>query len=130
MATRDQVFVCESCGSMVQALRASGCDPACCGKGMKALAENTTDAAKEKHVPVIERLPEGIKVSVGAVPHPMEESHWIEWIELQVLGADGSVESACRRFLKSGDKPEALFAVKAAKVAAREHCNKHGLWKA
>jgi superoxide reductase len=124
MAKRNQVFQCEKCGSMVVALKDSQCDPACCGQPMKALSENTTDAAKEKHVPVIVKTPEGYKVSVGAVAHPMEADHYIEWIELI---ADGI---AYRQYLKPGEKPEATFCVQAGTVSAREFCNKHGLWKA
>lgn len=91
---------------------------------MKLLKENTVDAAKEKHVPILERTADGWRVIVGAVAHPMEEKHYIEWIELV---ADGQVHRAP---LKPGDKPEAEFKVKAAKAYAREYCNLHGLWKA
>lgn len=130
MAERLSVFKCEKCGSMVEILHAADCEPACCGQPMKRMVENTTDAAKEKHVPVVEKTAEGWKVTVGSVLHPMEAEHYIEWIELLVLGADGVATESHRAFLKPGDKPEATFAVKAAKVAAREYCNKHGLWKA
>lgn len=91
---------------------------------MTLMTENTVDAAKEKHVPVIEKTPEGIKVKVGSVAHPMEEKHYIEWIEL-VVG-----DEAYRHFLKPGDAPEALFKIDAWPVSAREYCNLHGLWKA
>jgi superoxide reductase len=95
----------------------------CCGKPMAKLVANTVDAAKEKHVPVIEKLPDGFKVKIGSIPHPMEEKHYIEWIELL---ADGI---AYRRFLRPGVAPEAVFNVKATTVSAREHCNIHGLWE-
>jgi len=95
----------------------------CCGQPMKLLVENTTDAAKEKHVPVIEKTAAGYKVKVGSVPHPMEEKHFIQWIELI---ADGT---AYRAFLKPGSKPEAEFCLAAQQVTAREFCNLHGLWK-
>lgn len=130
MAKKLQVFKCDSCGSMVEVLHESGCDPVCCGAPMRALAENSTDAAKEKHVPVIEATSEGTLVKVGSVAHPMEAEHYIEWIELLVLASDGGVAAAYRAFLKPGDKPEALFPVKGGRLAAREYCNKHGLWKA
>jgi superoxide reductase len=130
MAQKLQVFKCDSCGSIIEALHASDCDPVCCGKPMRLLSENTTDAAKEKHVPVIEVKPDGILVRVGSVAHPMEPDHYIEWIELLVSAADGSAEASYRAFLKPGDKPEAFFPVKSTKVSAREYCNKHGLWKA
>jgi superoxide reductase len=91
---------------------------------MKLMKENTVDAAKEKHVPVIEKIAGGYKVKVGSVAHPMEEKHYIQWIELI---ADGE---AYRHFLKPGMAPEATFKIDAAKVSAREYCNLHGLWKA
>jgi superoxide reductase len=124
MAAVLSVFRCEVCGNMVELVHSGGGTLVCCGQPMKLLAENSTDAAKEKHVPVIEKTPEGYKVTIGSVPHPMEPDHFIEWIELL---ADGV---AYRAFLKPGDKPEAFFCVKATAVAAREYCNKHGLWKA
>jgi len=118
------VYRCEVCGNIVEAIHAGDGEMVCCGKPMKLLAENASDGAKEKHVPVIEAIADGYRVTVGAVAHPMEESHYIEWIELL---ADGV---AYRAFLHPGDKPEATFCVKASQVSAREYCNKHGLWKA
>jgi len=91
---------------------------------MVQLVENTVDAAKEKHVPVIEKVEGGVKVKVGDVAHPMEEKHWIEWIEII---ADGK---AYRQFLNPGEAPEAIFDVEAEQITAREYCNIHGLWKA
>ena len=91
---------------------------------MKLLVENTVDAAKEKHVPVIEKVDGGVKVKVGSVSHPMEESHYIEWVEII---ADGE---AYRQFLNPGEAPEATFCIKADQITAREYCNLHGLWKA
>jgi superoxide reductase len=90
---------------------------------MKLMKENTTDAAKEKHVPVVEKVAGGVKVKIGSVAHPMEEKHYIEWIEII---ADGK---AYRQFLAPGQAPEAIFPVDAAKITAREYCNLHGLWK-
>ncbi len=119
-----QVYKCEKCGNIVEVLHAGGGDLVCCGQNMKLLVENTTEGAKEKHVPVIERLADGYRVTVGAVAHPMEEKHYIEWIELI---ADGKAYLA---HLKPGDKPEATFCVSAKHVVAREYCNLHGLWKA
>jgi len=124
MIERSQIYKCEACGNIVGVLHAGKCVPECCGKPMKLLAENTTDAAKEKHVPVIEKVAEGYKVTVGSVAHPMLPEHYIEWIELAAEGV------SYVRYLKPGDKPEALFCVKADKVSAREYCNIHGLWKA
>jgi superoxide reductase len=124
MIEKNQVYKCEACGNIVEVLFAGGGDLVCCGEPMKQLVENTVDAAKEKHVPVIEKTAKGWRVTVGAVAHPMEEKHSIQWIELM---ADGVVY---RAELKPGDKPEAEFAVEASKVSAREYCNLHGLWKA
>jgi superoxide reductase len=97
---------------------------------MRLLAENSTDAAKEKHVPVIEHRPDGILVRVGSVAHPMEADHYIEWIELQLGAPEGVVGATYRAQLRPGDKPEAFFRIVATDVRARELCNKHGLWKA
>ena len=123
MAEIMQVYKCDVCGNIVEVLHGGAGDLVCCGEPMKLKTENTVDAAKEKHVPVIEKIADGWRVTVGAVAHPMEEKHYIEWIELI---ADGLVY---RAVLKPGDKPEAEFKVKAAKVSAREYCNLHGLWK-
>lgn len=124
MAQRLEVYKCEVCGNIVEVLHAGDGELVCCGQPMKLMAENTVDAAKEKHVPVIEKVDGGFKVKVGSVAHPMEEKHYIEWIEII---ADGKVY---RKFLKPGDKPEAVFKIDAAKVTAREYCNLHGHWKA
>lgn len=124
MAEKMQVYKCELCGNIVEVLHGGVGELVCCGQPMKLLVENTVDAAKEKHVPVIEKVAGGYTVKVGAVAHPMEEKHYIEWIEL--LAGD----KAYRQFLKPGDAPEAFFAVDAAQVSAREFCNLHGLWKA
>jgi superoxide reductase len=124
MTEKKGVYKCEVCGNIVEVLHTGAGALVCCGKEMKYFKENTTDGAKEKHVPVIEKTKDGYLVKIGSVPHPMEEKHYIEWIELI---ADGV---SYRKFLKPGDKPEAIFCVKAEKVSAREYCNLHGLWKA
>ena len=123
MAKQLEIYKCEKCGNIVEVLTGGAGELVCCGEPMKLLTENTVDAAKEKHVPVIEKIDGGFLVKVGSVPHPMESKHYIEWIELL---ADGK---AYRQFLKPGDAPQATFLIKAAKVSAREHCNIHGLWK-
>jgi superoxide reductase len=124
MAEQLQVYKCDVCGNIVEVMHAGAGELVCCGQPMKLFKENSVDAAKEKHVPVVEKTADGFKVKVGSVAHPMEEKHWIEWVELIV---DGKVY---RQFLKPGQAPEATFCVKADKVAAREYCNLHGLWKA
>lgn len=113
------IFKCEKCGNIVELLHVGGGQLVCCGQPMKAMTENTTDAAKEKHVPAFE----GNKVKVGSVPHPMEEVHYIEWIEVQ------NEKGICRKFLAPGESPEASFDG-FQYDSAREYCNKHGLWKA
>ncbi len=118
------VYKCEVCGNIVEVLHTGAGALVCCGKEMKYFKENTTDGAKEKHVPVIEKTNDGYLVKVGSIAHPMEDKHYIEWIELI---ADGV---SYRKFLKPGEKPEAFFCVKAEKAEAREYCNLHGLWKA
>ena len=123
MAERLQVYKCELCGNIVEVLDGGAGELVCCGEPMVLLDEKTADKAVEKHVPVIEKIDGGYKVVVGSVPHPMVEDHYIEWIELL---ADDKVY---RQFLKPGMPPEATFCVEAAAVSAREHCNKHGLWK-
>jgi len=124
MAERLQVYKCDACGNIIEVLHGGPGTLVCCGKPMKLLVENTTDAAKEKHVPVIEKTATGVKVKVGSVAHPMLDAHYIEWIEII---ADGK---AYRQFLKPGEAPEATFDIQAAQVTAREFCNLHGLWRA
>ncbi|NTV48278.1 MAG: desulfoferrodoxin [Geobacteraceae bacterium] len=124
MAKLLEVYKCELCGNIVEVIHAGGGSLSCCEQEMVLLTENTVDAAKEKHVPVIEKVDGGYKVTVGSVAHPMEEKHYIEWIELI---ADGK---AYRQFLKPGEVAEAVFKVTATTVTAREFCNLHGLWSA
>ncbi|MGD9972110.1 MAG: desulfoferrodoxin [Desulfatirhabdiaceae bacterium] len=124
MTAKLEVYKCDICGNIVEVLHEGGGELVCCGQPMKLLKENTVDAAKEKHVPVIDKIQGGYTVKVGSVAHPMEEKHYIEWIELI---ADGK---AYRQFLKPGDTPQATFMIEAASVSAREYCNLHGLWKA
>ena len=125
MATeRLQVYKCEVCGNMVEIVHAGGGTLVCCNQPMTLLKEGVTDAALEKHVPVVEKADGGLKVTVGSVAHPMEEKHYIEWIEVIVDG------KAYRQFLNPGDAPEAFFPVDGASVTVREYCNLHGLWKA
>jgi superoxide reductase len=124
MAERLEVYKCEACGNIVEVIHGGGGELVCCGDPMQLLVENTVDAAREKHVPVIEKVDGGVKVKVGDVPHPMEEKHYIEWIEII---ADGKAD---RQFLDPGQAPEAVFKTDAQNVTAREYCNLHGLWKA
>ena len=123
MPEKLQVYKCEKCGNIVEVLHGGAGELVCCGEPMKLFVENTVDAAKEKHVPVVEKTADGFKVKVGSVAHPMEEKHYIEWIEVL---ADGEVY---RQFLNPGDTPEATFKIDATQVTPREYCSIHGLWK-
>jgi superoxide reductase len=124
MAKLNDVYKCSLCGNIIEVLHAGAGGLMCCNQPMALLTENTVDASKEKHVPVIELGPSGITVKIGSVPHPMEAAHYIEWIELI---ADGKIY---RQQLQPGQPPEANFPVIARQVAAREYCNLHGLWAA
>ena len=123
MTELKQVYRCNVCGNIVEVLHTGKGELVCCGEPMELLQEKTVDVGQEKHVPVVETAVRGIKVKVGSVPHPMEEKHYIEWVEIVT---DGEI---CRQFLKPGDKPEADFDAVSQKVIAREYCNIHGLWK-
>ena len=118
------IYKCEICGNIVEVLHTGEGDLVCCGQNMTLLDEKTADSSTEKHVPLIEKTSSGYKVTVGSTLHPMEEKHYIEWIELI---ADGK---SYRKFLKPGDQPVAEFCIQASKVSAREYCNIHSLWRA
>ncbi len=119
-----QVYKCEHCGIIAVVVHAGGGEMVCCGESMALYEAKTADAATEKHVPVIEKIEGGVKVTVGSTLHPMDEDHYIEWIE---ICADGQ---CLIQPLKPGDAPEAVFKTDAAEICcAREWCNKHGLWK-
>ena len=124
MTERLQVYKCEICGNIVEVLHEGKGQLVCCGQPMKLLEGKTEEQGKEKHVPVVEKTEKGVKVKVGSVPHPMEEKHYIEWIE--VVTSNG----ALHKFLKPTDKPEAEFETKEGIVQVREYCNIHGLWTA
>ena len=124
MAEKLESYKCEKCGNIVEVLHAGKGELVCCNEPMKLFKANTVDAAKEKHVPVVEKTSDGFSVKVGSVAHPMEEEHYIEWVEII---ADGEAD---RQFLNPGGAPEATFKIDADKVMAREYCNLHGLWKA
>lgn len=120
---RGDIYRCDTCGNIVETLNAGSGTMTCCGNDMTLMKEKAEDQGSEKHVPVIEKTPKGYKVRVGSIEHPMEEKHYIMWIELI---ADGR---SYREFLKPGMKPEAEFCMSASAVSAREYCNLHGLWR-
>ena len=123
MTQKFQVYRCMSCGNMIEVIRAGAGELVCCGQPMQHQAENTTDAATEKHVPVVAPTETGVKAVVGSVPHPMEEKHFIEWIQL--IEGDKSY----REFLAPGQDPSAAFCVEKGGAVVREYCNLHGLWR-
>ncbi|PIE61143.1 MAG: desulfoferrodoxin [Desulfobacterales bacterium] len=119
------IYKCETCGNIAQVLHGEKPSMTCCANPMERLVENTVDAAVEKHVPVVEKVDGGYKVSVGSVAHPMAEAHWIEWIEL--ISCDGKYVQ--RMILPPDSTPEVTFKCDAEKVTALAYCNLHGLWK-
>ncbi|MBU7013312.1 MAG: desulfoferrodoxin [Theionarchaea archaeon] len=123
MTKRLQVYKCNVCGNIVEVLHEGVGQLVCCGQPMELMVPKTEDVGKEKHVPVIQKEKDSITVKVGSVPHPMEENHYIEWIEVI---ADGR---AYRKFLTPGDSPEAEFTITFGTLEVREYCNVHGLWK-
>lgn len=123
MTKINQIYRCPICGNIVEVLHSGVGQLVCCGQPMELLVEKETDVGQEKHVPIINKTNTGIEVTVGSIPHPMEASHYIEFIELI---ADDKIY---RKFLKPGDAPSAIFEIKADNVSAREYCNVHGLWQ-
>jgi len=123
MTERLQIYKCEVCGNIVEVLHSGKGELVCCGQPMKLMGEKTEEEGREKHLPVVEKVDTGIKVKVGSVLHPMEEKHYIEWIEVEIDS------KAYREFLSPGNPPEAEFPVEVEKFSVREYCNIHGLWK-
>lgn len=124
MTNLREIYKCEVCGNIVEVIHPSDGTLVCCGKDMILVTENTVDAAKEKHVPVIEKIEGGVFVKVGSVEHPMTDAHYIEWIEVH------TANKVYRKYLAPGEKPEATFLLEEEVLFAREYCNLHGLWKA
>lgn len=123
MTERMQVYKCRVCGNIVEMLHEGVGKLVCCGAPMDLFEEKMADEGKEKHVPVVEKVDGGFKVTVGSVPHPMEEDHHIEWVQIIANG------KSYRQFLKPGQEPSAVIKVDADQVSAREYCSIHGLWK-
>jgi len=118
MTKRGQIWKCNICGNIIEILHEGADALVCCGQPMNLQEEYTEDPEKgEKHIPIIEDK----KVKIGSVPHPMEEEHYIEWIE-----ATSETGESCKIFLKPGDTPEAEFSFEVKN--ARAYCNVHGLW--
>ncbi|CAM2749043.1 desulfoferrodoxin [Hathewaya histolytica] len=122
MTKLNQVYKCEVCGNMVEVIHEGQGQLVCCGKPMTLKSELEKDGAGEKHVPVVEKIEGGIKVTVGEVEHPMGEEHQIEWIEAH------TETKVYRKYLKPGEKPETIFLIDEEVKFVREYCNLHGLW--
>ena len=124
MSKKGQIYKCNICGNIVELIHVGGGKLVCCGEPMEKLSEKTKDEGAEKHVPVIEKTSDGIKVKIGSAPHPMEKEHYIKWIEIEANG------KAYREYLTPESLPEAEFCVNANNIRVREYCNVHGLWSA
>ncbi len=118
-------YICEHCGNIVAMVKSSGAPVMCCGEKMKEIIPGTTDAAQEKHVPVYEVKDNLVEVTVGAVEHPMQPEHYIEWIAIHTTGGNQ------RKELKPGEAPKACFALCPGEkvLEAYAYCNLHSLWK-
>lgn len=123
MVEQLQVYKCDICGNIIEVLNAGPGQLVCCGQPMILMTEKTKDQGMEKHLPVAEGTTQGVKVKVGSIPHPMQEEHYIQWIE--VVESCGKVH---RRYLKAGDVPEAVFHVCCDLDEVRSYCNLHGHW--
>jgi superoxide reductase len=124
MLEKGQIFRCNTCGNMFELILVGGGASTCCGTEMELLSDAPKDVGAEKHIPVIEKTDSGVKVKVGSVPHPMEESHYIAWIE--IITDNGTQ----RAFLKPGEAPEAEFMLEdTSNIIAKEYCTIHGLWR-
>ena len=123
MTKKLQIYKCEICGNIIEIVDEGVGELVCCGKPMKLLEEKTDDIGKEKHAPVLDKAGSSIKVKVGAIPHPMDENHYIQWIEL-IAG-----DKIYKKELHPGEKPEAEFETNAGDLIVRTYCNLHGLWK-
>ena len=123
MTKKGQIYKCDICGHIIEVMQ-KGAHPVCCGQKMTLMEEQTADSTVEKHVPVIEKIDGGYRIFVGSTEHPMIDAHYIQWIQLII---DDEVHT---KFLKPGDKPEAIFKTDAkGEPSAREYCNIHGNWK-
>lgn len=122
MTKLNQVYKCEICGNIVEVIHEGTGQLVCCGQPMTLLKEKIKEELKEKHLPVIKENEKGVEILIGIVEHPMEENHFIEWIEIS------TDKGSSKKFLKPGEKPRAQFFIKSKKIEVRAYCNIHGLW--
>ena len=124
MSKEVKFYICKHCGNIVGLIHNAGVPLVCCGEKMSELVPNTTEAATEKHLPVVEMDGNIVKVSVGSVEHPSTEEHYIAWVYLE------TAHGGQRKAIKPGDKPEVSFALQDDElIAVYAYCNLHGLWK-
>jgi len=123
MTTKQQIWKCEVCGNIIEILHSGADSLVCCNQPMVLQEEKTQEEGNEKHKPIIEENDEGVSVKVGSIEHPMEDKHYIEWIEIS------TDKGSSKKFLNLGEKPEVKFPVKTKINQARAYCNVHGLWK-
>ncbi len=124
MTTQSQIYKCEICGNIVELVHEGADSLVCCGKPMTEMKEQSKGEYAEKHAPVVKENSEGVEVKIGKITHPMQEDHYIEWIEILTENGVG------RKYLnpKTNSKAEAKFPVKSELKKVRMYCNKHGLW--
>ncbi len=122
MTEKLQVYKCDICGNIVLVMHSGVGQLVCCGQPMRLMEEKSEESGYEKHLPVVERVEGEVRVKIGSIPHPMEENHYIEWIEIE------TEEGVMVRFLKPGDEPEAIFKADERVLKVRDYCNLHGLW--
>lgn len=123
MTKRNQIYKCFVCGNIVEVTHAGEGELVCCNQKMNVMQVNFQDASLEKHVPVVKEKEGKILVQVGEVLHPMEDDHYIEWIELE------TEDKVYRQNLKPGMEPKAEFALIEGDYVVRAYCNLHGLWQ-
>ncbi|HBO17187.1 MAG: Desulfoferrodoxin [Candidatus Moranbacteria bacterium GW2011_GWE2_35_2-] len=125
VSEKNQIFRCNICGNIVETVNVGGAELVCCGQPMEFLVAKTEDQGMEKHIPVVEKIENGILVKIGEMAHPMQQQHYIQWIEILLKNGE-----SCRKYLNHGDAPEAIFKIDESQIeGVREYCNVHGLWK-
>jgi superoxide reductase len=118
-------YICEKCGNIIGKIHDSGVSVVCCGQKMTYLEAGVVEASREKHIPVVKKEGNTVKVTVGSVLHPMTEEHSITWVYLQ------TDKGGQRKCLAPNEAPEVTFALADEKpIAVFAYCNLHGLWKA
>lgn len=122
MTLLNEIYKCDVCGNTVEMVNPGMGQMICCGKPMILMVEKeSAETGTEKHKPIVS-FSETLNINIGSIPHPMEEGHFIKWIE--VINEKGKLS---RIFLKPGDEPKASFCEKEYTIA-RSYCNIHGLW--